>query len=312
MAETKGVGRLLPYEQTDYEEKITSFKQRVMEQVEVLKVGIKNGSVNDPKISERYIKKIELFFLSPFFGVAENFNKRVKDLKKYLKVAVAEEKEIQAIIEKWLLRKRNNKILVANSYSIKDDSYGNFFYKYEIEKFYDQDLEFLYGILPTYKSELILLNKIKGLLADKKFLESLGAKNSWKVNTLKSALSEWALDFPFGVEFELKELYELPFFKSKKYLDMDLRDFKEVIDNRTKTLENIIKWIETQIKETSAAKNELEGKQFYNNNIYDLFKVFDEFIEKYSGIKEVYRELYSLHRFGQGLIENDIFETLYK
>ncbi len=189
MAETKGVGRLLPYEQTDYEEKITSFKQRVMEQVEVLKVGIKNGSVNDPKISERYIKKIELFFLSPFFGVAENFNKRVKDLKKYLKVAVAEEKEIQAIIEKWLLRKRNNKILVANSYSIKDDSYGNFFYKYEIEKFYDQDLELLYGILPTYKSELILLNKIKGLLADKTFLESLGAKNSLKVNTLKSAFS---------------------------------------------------------------------------------------------------------------------------
>lgn len=309
MAEPKSVGRLLGYERTNYDEKITTFIKRVKEQIDVVRIGIRDGSVNDPKVSEKYAKKAERFLSTPFFTDAKNLQKRVKDLKRYLKIVVGEEKELITIIEEWLTNKRSNKVLLANTYSSKKDS--SFSYQLEIERFYDRDIEYLYGILPRYKSELILLNKLKGVLTNEEFLKSIGVKNSWKVGTLKSALSEWALDFPLGVEFELNELFTLPFFKGKKYIEMDVRDFKLIIDVRTSILENIVAWIDSEIKDSTLEK-ENSKKNSQGKTIYDLYREYDNFITKFNTCKNVYKEMYSLNRFGQGLIESDLFDTLYK
>lgn len=307
-------GRLLSYQLTTPDEKISKFKLRVNEQISVLRVAIKKGSVNDPKTCENYIRKIERFLACPFLSETKNDDKRLIDLKKYLKIKVADDKNISDIIQSWLELKRSAKVIIANTYILQDGSYQNFYYPYEIVKFYDRDLEFLRTKKTVFESQLILVRKVSGLLSDKEFLKALGCKNSWKVSTLKEELSEWVKDFPLNAEFELDEIYKLPYFKYKKYLTMEVRDFVELIKVKAKSLEEIVDWINEEIIEINKAKKEAEDniESLRDKNIYDLYKLFDAFIAKYATSKRVFDEQYSLYRFGQGLIEADIFAPLYK
>ncbi len=319
MAETKkrsrpeSIGRILDYTQADEEEKIVSFKKRVEEQIAVIKIGIANGDVNDVKKAESYARKSKEFLAIPFFEDKKNKDKRVHHLKTYCKVTVGADKDIIDVLKKWIEQKRSYKISTANRYfpANKKDVFE--FYP-EIRVFYTTDITFLENEKVKYKSELILVNKIKGLMADKTFMEGLGAKGSWKVETFKEMLQEWSQDYPFGVEGELDEIFALPYFRYKKYLTLELREFKEFIDVRSKSLDYIIGWFDDQILSSEVDLRDIgsQHEAMEKATAMDLLWFFDKSLEDLNNGLRGFEQEYKLYRFGQGMIEADIFDTLYK
>ncbi|MBR3281185.1 MAG: hypothetical protein IKI57_05055 [Clostridia bacterium] len=318
MAETKNpnqsVGRLLNFESANYNEKITSFKRRIEEQIEVIKLGIKQGDVNDPVIAERYIKKTKRFLQTPLFTDISYMNHKVQKLKNDLKVLVYQFKEISAILAERISSKRWNKILLANKFTYASGKYADFYFPYEFQKFYESDLDYLYGIRPKFESQRILINRLRGLLADKDFLKSIGCKSSWKVSTFKDALSEWVKDFSLLAEAELEEIFELPFFKKKQYLTRDVASFKEIVNVHSQALENITNWIDEQINEDLAQTKDVSSNtmKYASKGITDMYKVYNDFIGRLTNSKKNIDEQYSLYRFGQGVIEADIFDAVFK
>ena len=320
MAETNGKlicgvsGRLLDYEVAVADEKIVAFKKRVEEQIAVLRIGIVNGDVNDPQISESYAKKAERFLSIPYFTDKKNKDKRVRNLKTYTKIIVAFYKAVSDIVEEWVARKRGLKVIFANNFSPFSEKKANFDYVSQRRIFYDEDLEFLYGVRPKYESEHILMKRLLGLLADTEFLKAIGGKNSWKVSTLKEALSEWILDQSLEADRELEEVFKLPYFRHKRFLNMEVREFKEIVSVRVESLKKILEWIDTEIASIAKAKREIKDslEMYGEKGIYDIFGDYDLFISQYTVKKKSYSELYSLYRFGQGLMEADIFASLYK
>ena len=308
--------RQLPYDRTNYDEKVIKFKKRVEEQVEVIKIGIREGTVNDPKIAQKYVDKITRFFANPYFEDEKaKTTWRLIDLKNHLKVAVAKYKELSNITQEWVTNKRGSKIIVANTYKLQNGTSQNFYYPYEIQRFYNSDIAYLNSVLPKYQSEHLLIAKLLGILSDENLLKkTLSCKESWKVSTLKEELRDWAQDFPFEVEFELEELFAHKFLKSKKYLDMTVKDFRTLVKNRKMILEEITKWIEEQKRSINVKLKEVEDNidNIKERNIYDIYRDYDAFISQYSAMKKEYDEKYSLYRFAQGLIERDIFDTLFK
>ena len=306
--------RLLSYEKTDFNERISSFKKRVEEQIEVIRIAIKQGTVNDPKIAEKYAKKTERFLGLQFFSDIQYLNKRVQDLKNDLKVLVFKHKVISAILTERISSKRSHKIIMANKYTFANGKYADFYFPYEYQSFYESDLDYLYGIRPKYESQLILVNKIKGILANKDFLKSLGCKSSWKVSTLKEALYNWVQDHSLEAEAELEEAFTLDFFKYKKFLTRDVADFREVVNVYSSALESILEWIDAEINKDLEATKDIgtSTQKLAKKNIYDMYKVYDDFISKYTTMKKTIDEQYSLYRFGQGAIEADIFDSVFK
>lgn len=316
MAESKdkcaprSIGRLLDYKEANPEEKVESFILRVQEQIAVVRFGIKNGDVRDPRKAENYIRKVEEFLSIDFFKYKKNRDKRVKHLKKYVKVLVATHKEIIAILKKWISQKRNLKIKAANEL-LNSKSEHSFSFITEMATFYEQDNALLGVFKADYEAEFILLNRIKGLLSDNLFMERI---NAWTVEKLKEELLDWSQDYNFKVEAELEDTFKLPWFRYKKYLRMNMEEFKDFLDVRTSALSKIIGWLDEQI---SANEHEFENLKSQSEAVYAL----DEFAYLYEYDKcfgvlsralHEYEREYKLYRFGQGLMEADIFAVLYK
>ena len=311
-SEPISIGRILDYQVASPEEKVLDFKKRLEEQIAVIRVGIKSGDVNDSQKAQNYIKKIEKFLAIDFFSNKKNNVKRVRHLKQECKVVVATNKEIIDIIKKWISQKRNYKITAAEEF-VKGEA-KQFDFMGEMKGFYDRDNSFLRDIEANYNSELILLNRIKGMLADKTITSALGVKNSWKVETLKESLLEWSQDYPINVEIELEEIFKLPYFRYKKYLTLEVSEFKDFLDVRTKALQEIVDWIEEYISYNNSEFEVLKSQmgEVCRATEYDLLDEYDRCLDDLSRVLQEYEKEYRLYRFGQGLMEADIFDTLYK
>ena len=153
-------------------------------------------------------------------------------------------------------------------------------------------------------------------MTDKEFMKTIGCKNSWQVSTLKKALVEWVATKALPEEEkELSIILSLPLFKEKKVLELDVAKFKEIIQIRAEILKRLIEWVANKEFRISAEKellysqrNKLTGNKF----ISDLFEEYDVQLKQLSEELKQLKEEYSLYRFGQGLIEKDIFDSLYK
>ena len=313
MAETRCIGRILPYETALYEEKISKFVLRVNEQIQVLKLGIVNGNVNNVQTAKNFARKAEKFLETPFFLIEENKDKRVKNLKAETKVNVGVRKELITIIENWLQLKNSQKVVTAKKYSPYKDHKAIDFIS-EIQIMYNQDVDFLNGLITKYTSDSILLNRLNGILSDKSFLQSLGCKNSWMVSTLKKELSDWGEGESLRAEEELQEVLSLPFFTRKKYLTMDVASLKEVVKIKAEIVNRILEWLnDKKCRREAGLKKVMDNKnEFMNHDLYDLLNEYEEFIKRIISAGKTIKEEYTLYRFGQGMIEADIFASLYK
>ena len=328
MAETKkdtqpqNVGRLLDYRFKNYSEKITSFHRRISEQIDILDIAIEEDAtkveedriLNDSKKARFFAKKAQRFLNTYFFTDKDYKEKRVQNLKDDLKVNVFAYKILASILEARIISKRSHKIILAQKYSSAKGNKEKFNYCYEYQRFFETDLEYLNNIKPNYDSQLILVNKLKGILADKEFLKLFGFKNSWKVSTLKKEISTWVKDHSLEAEYELEEIFSLHFFKHKKYMDMTVSEFKEAVDTYCRGLIAVIDWIGTQINEDESLIDSIRayGWKVCALPISEMYKVYDDFLKKCSSVKKTIDDMYDLYRFGQGLIEADIFDSLYK
>ena len=306
------IGRILDYQAASPEEKILSFKKRLEEQIAVVQIGIKSGDVNDPKKAQNYIRKVKKFLAIDFFSNKKNKDKRVHHLKQHCKIVVATNKEIIDVLKKWISQKRSYKITVAEE--LLKTQGEHFSFMSEMASFYERDNGFLSDAKANYNSELILLNRIKGILSDKTISDALGVKNSWKVETLKESLLEWSQDYPINVEIELEDIFKLPYFRYKKYLELEVREFKELLDVRTTALQEVTDWLEERIFCNNGDFRILkaEPEVVYRATEFDLLDEYDKCLDDLSEVLQAYEKEYRLYRFGQGLIEADFFDSLYK
>ena len=306
------VGRILPYEEAVMDEKMLAFKRRIEEQIKVLRIAINSDDVNDPQMAENYAKKAERFLAIPFICDKKNKEKTLQHLKTYVKMVVSTDKEILGILKEWIQNKKDNKIVFANKY-ILPTSVKDFEYAEEFSEFIAQDIDFLNVKLPSFTSELVLVNKIIGFLADKEFLKKTGIKNSWKVRTLKEFIVKSAEDYPDEIS-KIEDCLTLPYFRYKKYLELTVKELEEVLNVRAVALQKVIDFIEAKIEDVrnqhDKAKIELYNGHYrlINNMLYE----YDRFMAPLIELQKVKNEEYSLYRFGQGLIEADIFGSLYK
>ena len=317
MAETQEntIGRILDFQPSNPDELISSFKRRIEEQIAVVRIGIQNKSVNDAKISENYAKKAERFLGIQYFCDKKNLKKRVRDLKKVLKQKVAYDKELISIIEEWIIQKRKNKIIAAEKFT-PIRAQNDFSYYDEMCSYYCFDMDFLNTCETKYTSERIIINRLLGLLSDENVVSGLfHFKNSWKVETLKKALQDNRKGLTNITDDEFTEMMALPYFRYKKYLTMECDEFKELLSIRSAVLMGIEGWIKDQYYDACRSREHLHEITVINvmkANVTDLFNEYDEFLSVWDRTKKEYEREYSLYRFGQGLIESDIFDALFK
>ncbi len=306
-----GFGRILPFEPAEPNEKIGDFKRRVLEQIRVIRLGIKSGDVNDVTISENYAKKAEAFIKTPYFSDKKNKDKKVHNLKKFLKVIVGRDKELIRILKEWIDKKKEFKVIFAEMFFDFPQSEA-FDYDISLEAFYENDLQYLSQTMNAeYRSEYILINNLSLLLESKAIMSAIGAKNSWKVATFKNAIIEWNKENPFKANFSFDDVMRLPCFRYKKFLDLTMDKFKEYVEVRREILMSVCMYIDKWYYEISE-KSQKAKEDETSKTIAGMLNKYDQFINHYSSIKKEYEKEYSLYRFGQGIIEADIFKNLYK
>jgi hypothetical protein len=60
--------RVLDYQPVTEDGNITDFEKRIQEQIRSIRVGSKNGTLNDARKAENYAKKSERFLALPYFS----------------------------------------------------------------------------------------------------------------------------------------------------------------------------------------------------------------------------------------------------
>ncbi len=312
------LGRILDYTVADPDEKIVDFKRRVNEQISSIRIAIRNDDVNDPKIAESYARKAEKFLQIPLFSERKNKDKRVHYLKTECKVIVSRDKEIIDALKSWLIRTRDYKISVADKYSNPKEK-EEFNFLTAIRCFYDRDVDFLKDLEVKFNSERILLKKFMGIVLDNAFVKTLSCKNTWKLSYMKKQLLNWSEDFSLGVESELEDIFSHEYFRKKKYLDLSVKEAIEIINIRIRVLDFLIDtWIKNQIDNLNSIRligygYGLDNREQYSNyTLVHLLAYYEKAIQTRTLSLNFIQQEYSLYRFGQGLIEADIFDPLYK
>ncbi len=304
----RNLGRILPYEEADPNESLVDFKRRILEQVKVIRIAIKSDDVNDPEAAENYAKKAERFVEIPFF---KGKSGRVRQLKAHLKETVGESKELIGCLKEWLKKKKERKVIFTEAY-LKTCKTQPFDYKEALIQFYDQDLEYLsQTVIPQFQSETILISNLIDIFKSKKVMDEIGAKNSWKVTTFKLALIEYNKTTPFDERFSFDDIMNLPYFRYKRYLNLTLEEFKNLLFVRYNVLIYVIVNLSERYHEIETLKEDVNSRDT-RKTVKDMLMVYDRFFEKYKSMLNELEKKYSLYRFGQGLIEADIFKSLFK
>ncbi len=314
MDKNKTPERIINYEPIAESAKVSVFVKRIGEQIRVLQIGITNGSVNDPEKAKNYASKAERFLVSPVVARCIKPDRTVRELKKRLKIETGLRKELAELLNTLIDWKIDNKIIVAQNHApfkagkeIPTDTYvSNLF-------LYDQNLFEVF--LTKAEAERLLINKLIGLLADSHFVLETGCKNAWKVSNLKAAIALYQEDMgDERVGDDIAQILLLPYFKYKRFTDLTVAELKERLAIRTTILDGITGWVKQKQDAVNTAYDNFKSKSPAERrmDIYGLLRVFDQLIFQAKEEKRRVEDEYSLYRFGQGLIENDIFDSLYK
>ncbi len=316
MGKSEDFEKIRSYVPLNPNEKVSKFVTTIDWQIQAIKVGIANDAVNDPKKAENFANFAERFLKSEFVKDMHR-DSTIQQLKDKLKIIVGSYKELISIMKEMIDRKIKKKIMLAQNYV----QYGSgkipeFDALYEEQ--YVDDFVFLKTQLPTYESEILLIQKLFGMLDDKEFMQEIRFKNSWKVDTLKKAIVKWKEeneldDIPSE---EISQILLLPYFRYKKYLTMTVADLKNFLRIRKRILNLVASWIRSMIAVLGKNReiSQIKMKELSNDkkNLITILGKYSESIKEIEEIMKSNETLYKLCRFGQGLIENDVFSTLYK
>ncbi len=303
--------RILGYTLSNPDEKIVNFITRINEQIGVVEESIKTGTVSDVGISRNYIEKARGLLNIQFFDLDAVQSKRVKDLRNFLKIESEVNKEISLILKAIIRFIRNFRIILNNKYTLNDGKYQDFYFPYEYKNLCQAIKEKLKLYLPRYQSELILINKLLGLLSEDSFLKTISARHSFKVSTVKEVLADGSQAYRFDESFELEELLDYKYFTDKDFASLDITTFKVVLSNHSKAFSRIIESINDMLKHIEELESDSDTFDA-DSNIFEMLEVCDACIIEFKTTKELIDKEYNLYEFGQGLIEYDIFGTLFK
>ncbi len=318
--------RVLDYQLTSTEEKITTFMKRIQEQIDCIRLGYQNASVNDPQKAENYAKKCERFLALPYFTEKEYKGKSVGAIKDDLKVQVGSIKEIVSIIDLWMEKLRAMKLEFARQatpWNQEMSQRKRSFLLREPVRAFTSEVSFLQEKYDAFFADQATLMALLEVLLNEEFMGYLGAKRAWKVSTLKEEISasicgEQANSVDgklVGVSIELlKGLLGLKYFRLKRYLSLEVRELMKVLSIDLEMTKAIVDWISGRITLFKSYLKAAKTKKIPDDTregIRDVLVLYDQEISFLSDMKREFEKSYSLYRFGQGLLENDIFESLY-
>lgn len=318
--------RVLDYQPVTESESITTFEKRIQEQIRCIRVGDKNGTLNDTKKAENYAKKCERFLALPYFSDKKYKGKSVGVIKDDLKVQVGSRKDFISILTFWYDKKRDMKLAFVESVSPLSGSFSQK-KRHEIamtrKRMYMADISFLQEKLQSYEATKTALTSFLGVLINESFMDYVGAKRTWKVSMLKEKIISLCHenleirveDKIAGVSLELlNSLLLLKYFKYKRYLDLEVRELMKTVSIDIAILEKVLDNLTLML---AIAKEKLKFSKMMSDcedismEITRALELFDSDLKMLYAEKKKMEKDYSLYRFGQGLIENDIFESLY-
>ncbi len=306
--------RLVEYVPTTPEEKISTFVKRMWQLSEGIDVDNENGITNDREKSANNAKKIKRF-LEYIQGTKISGNKRMKDLIRFLKIEAAFYPEAMRMLEDMMSRKLDAKVIIGKTYApFSANALGRF--NVHMSNLFEMDIDYLSLERQKFEAELVLVNMLIGLLSDKELMTQMECKNSWKVATLKEAISEM-LDTCYLGEDDRRtftQILTMQYFRYKKFLSLTVADFKETVLVRKMALERIIAWVDSWSKYIKDERALFEKTDFgkEEKNIYNLLKRYDQSYQHCRERKALMAKQYSLIRYGQGLIKRNIVDSLYK
>ena len=303
------------------DDSIERFKKLLQQEVNTLYVDIALGKMNDADKSKHYAEKLEKVLALPYFNKKEYLSKTVGWLKEKVKIDTLIAKTTKEFLSTYFDDKRERKLEFTQKY-VKNSKLKVFsdvqtgmlrYYNAEIKYFNTKKEEFvlerdvndtLLWFTKVYKDEIN--NQWKG----KKFKEFLTEKLS-NANSEKAFSDLSATNKSEKVQHLEYALSNLPYFKYKKYLVQstaaDIKnEFNKVSAKTTHMLVLIEKYISYYKEKKSNEKFE------YSDSVDAVCSLYNtEFAELSEKIANVSKE-YSLYRFFQGVIEADIFKSLYE
>ncbi len=318
--------RVLDYQPVSTDEKISTFQKRIQEQIDCIRLGEKNETLNDSQKAENYAKKCERFLASPFFTDKQYRGKNVSILKRDLKVHVGMCKEIITILEQWIEKRRGMKLTFANMATPVDENATEKkkqFLLRERVRLYTATVSFFQEKYSVISDELGILQTLLDMLLNKELMEFIGAKRSWKVSKLKEELlSIFNGKNPAddeskakGISREsLKALLVLKYFRHKKYLNMEVRELLDNIGVDASILKHVLEWISERLEANKSGLKDAKKETHSEGLRVEISRILSRYDEEnyiLNSLKRDIEKTYSLYRFGQGLLENDIFESLY-
>ena len=180
--------------------------------------------------------------------------------------------------------------------------------------FYSDDIYYLNGIILSYSAELSQIEELLRLLKAKDVLGEIGFKTSWKVKTLKDELEAFSQNESSTWSALIKRVLQLQYFKDNDFLKMTIKELIEFLNIRVEVLKYLSNWLNTELNGVVAKKNKLNKTNIEHseNDLKKVLDAYDSFINLYTKRMRRVDNEYNLYRFGQGLLEKDIFESLYK
>ena len=305
--------RLVDYSPISADMKIGAFIAKKRLEVRDIYISIKNGTANNPRKSENFAKKTTEF-IEYIEEHRINEKSSVRELNKKVQIQAALLKEAIRMLDAMIETKLTSKVVIGELYAPFSDITLTRFATH-MTNLYKFDLDYLVIEKQKAEAELVLINLLIGLLADKSFMESLGAKNSWSVETLREELVVLADEQYLDKEDKRKigQILTLPYMKSRKYLKLSVAEVKEIIAVRKAILEKTIDWIDSVTKylkddKKLFARSKLPSEK---KNIYTLLEQYERSINHFSERKERMEREYRLLRFGQGLLHSDVNGPLF-
>ena len=305
--------RLVEFSPISTDMKIGAFIARKRLEVRDIYISIKNGTANNQRKSENFAKKTTEF-IEYIVEHKYNENSSVRELNKKVQIQTAVLKEAIRMLDTMIETKIKAKVVIGESYAPFSEKPINRFSTH-MANLYRFDLDYLAIEKQKVEAELVLINLMIGFLADKSFMESIGGKNSWSVETLRGNLVALANEQFLNKEDKRKigQILTLPYMKSKKFLKLSVAEIKEIIAVRKAILEKIIDWIDSvteYIKEDKRlfARSKLPAEK---KNVYTLLDQYKRSINFFTNRKEWMQREYRLLRFGQGLLHNDVNGSLF-
>ena len=313
-------GPVLVFEVLPEDCKVEELKQRLEQQVEVIRHDVSFSKINDTEKALNYAKKIEEILALPCFRTKANRSLTIGTLKEHLKADTYASKLTKDFYKALINFKRAEKLGISKKYlgpkTLVDNS------KPLIE-YYRHNIKFM----KTYLADVT--QKVKLCSAFEWFFKYFKAEinRQWKGTTLISFIDEKIEKFMVE-EIQLNKREStimtaiasarkdnISYFKLKKYKEMEVSKFESEILREISCGKGLIEVISACINEVNTLvteTRELETAKVEREvAIQRVHDVCDAELNSISDLYNTAEDKYNLYRYFQGILKDNIFKSLY-